>query len=110
MALSGLSGIENILQQMRAVVLAAQGNGASEADLAPRTSGFAAELERSLKRVSAAQSETTAQAKAFELGEPGVSLSDVMINMQKDSLAFNTLVQVRNKLVAAYKEISTMAV
>ena len=49
-------------------------------------------------------------AKAFELGAPDVSLNDVMVDMQKASIGFSTAIQVRNKLVAAYKEISSMAV
>ena len=110
MALSGLSGVEIMLQQMRAAVRAAQGNGATAADLTPQASSFAEELTRSLKRVSAAQNAATAQAKAFELGAPDISLNDVMIDIQKASLGFQTAVQFRNKLVAAYKEISAMSV
>lgn len=109
MAVQGLSGIESMLQQMRAVVHAAQNGVASPAELAPSPTGFAAELERSLKRVSAAQQAATAQAKAFELGAPDVALNDVMIDLQKASIGFQTAVQVRNRLVAAYREISSMA-
>lgn len=71
---------------------------------------FAAELSRSLQRVSAAQNDAAAQARAFQAGEPGVSLNDVMIDMQKASLAFQATVQVRNRLVAAYQEIASMPV
>jgi len=110
MAVSGLSGIESMLRQMRAVVQAAQSNGAGAAELAPEPAGFAAELQRSLQRVSAAQNAATRQAKAYELGAPDISLNDVMIDLQKSSIAFQTAVQVRNRLVAAYKEISSMSV
>jgi len=110
MAVSGLSGIESMLQQMRAVVRAAHGNGVPAAELAPRPAGFAAELHRSLQRVSAAQNAASNQAKAYELGAPDVSLNDVMIDLQKSTIAFQTAVQVRNRLVAAYKEISSMSV
>jgi flagellar hook-basal body complex protein FliE len=34
-----------------------------------------------------------------------VNLHDVMISLQKASLSFQTMVQVRNKLVTAYQEI-----
>jgi len=71
---------------------------------------FAAELNRSLQRVSAAQNHAATQAQAFQIGEPGVSLTDVMIDMQKASLAFQTTVQVRNRLIAAYQEIASMPV
>ncbi|OZI35145.1 flagellar hook-basal body complex protein FliE [Bordetella genomosp. 1] len=116
MAVSGLSGIESMLSQMRAVVRTAQSGGVSAADLSPgaadatRAVSFADELARSIKRVSSAQMAATAQSKAFELGAPNVSLNDVMIDLQKSSLGFQTTVQVRNRLVAAYKEISSMSI
>lgn len=112
MAVQNLSGIESMLQQMRAVVRAAEGGaGMAEPASALRAQGgFAAELQRSLKRVSEAQMASRAQAEAFELGAPNVSLNDVMIDMQKASIAFHTAVQVRNRMVAAYQEIASMQV
>jgi flagellar hook-basal body complex protein FliE len=106
-----LSSIENMLAQMRAVTRAAQGlpeQGASRA--AAPTGGFAAELARSLNRVSEAQNAAAGQARAFGLGEPGVSLNNVMIDLQKANLAFQGTVQVRNRLIDAYKEIANMAI
>ncbi|MFQ1061573.1 flagellar hook-basal body complex protein FliE [Bordetella trematum] len=107
---AGISGIENMLQQMRAVVRVAQNQAASPAELAPASGGFAAELQGAIRRVSQTQNAATAQAKAFELGAPDVSLNDVMIDLQKASLGFQAAVQVRNRLVAAYKEISSMSI
>ncbi len=51
-----------------------------------------------------------AQASAYELGAPNISLNDVMIDLQKANIGFQTAVQVRNRLVAAYKEISSISV
>ena len=48
--------------------------------------------------------------KAFAAGDDKVSLSDVMISMQKASIDFQATVQVRNKLVSAYHEIMNMQV
>ena len=112
MAIQNLSGIESMLQQMRAAVRAASGDTNVSGTMAAREAngGFAAELQRSLRRVSDAQQSSYAQAEAFELGVPGVSLNDVMINMQKASISFQTAVQVRNRLVAAYQEIASMQV
>jgi flagellar hook-basal body complex protein FliE len=39
-----------------------------------------------------------------------VSLSDTMIAMQKANIEFQTTVQVRNKMVAAYNDIMNMQV
>lgn len=106
-----LSSIENMLAQMRAVTRAAQGLPAQgEAQSVTASGGFAAELARSLNRVSEAQNAAAGQARAFELGDPGVSLNNVMIDLQKASLAFQGTVQVRNRLIDAYKEIANMAV
>ena len=46
----------------------------------------------------------------FGIGDDKVSLSDVMISMQKASIGFQATVQVRNKLVSAYHEIMNMQV
>ena len=110
MAVSGLSGIESMLQQMRVAVTKAETGNLAAGEAVAQPDGFAAELQRSIRRVTAAQNAATAQAKAFELGAPDVSLNDVMVDLQKASIGFRRAVQVRNKLVAAYKEISSMAV
>lgn len=110
MAVTGLSGIESMLSQMREVVSKAESGLSVGAAPLAQPDGFAAELQRSIRRVTAAQNAASAQAKAFELGAPEVSLNDVMVDMQKASIGFSTAIQVRNKLVAAYKEISSMAV
>ena len=110
MAVSGLSGIESMLQQMRVAVTKAETGNLAAGEAVAQPDGFAAELQRSIRRVTGAQNAATAQAKAFEMGAPDVSLNDVMIDLQKASIGFHTAVQVRNKLVAAYKEISSMAV
>ncbi|WP_424269566.1 flagellar hook-basal body complex protein FliE [Castellaniella sp.] len=106
-----LASVENLLSQMRAVTRASQGladqPGVAQADSA---GGFASELARSLNRVSHAQNAANAQARSFEMGDPNVSLSNVMIDLQKAGLSFQATVQVRNRLVEAYKEIANMAV
>ncbi|ARP81462.1 flagellar hook-basal body complex protein FliE [Bordetella genomosp. 9] len=118
MAIAGLAGIENMLERMRQVVRVAEGgaldgtNGMQAASNGASAigGGFAAELQRSLQRVSGAQNAAVTQAKAFELGAPNVSLNDVIVDMQKANVGFQTAVQVRNRLVSAYKEISSLTV
>ncbi|HRL20489.1 flagellar hook-basal body complex protein FliE [Alcaligenes sp. SDU_A2] len=111
MSISNLSSIEHVLAQMRAVAQAAGVPAApAQAASSPDKGGFAAELARSLSRVSQAQSAANAQAQAFQLGEPGIALNDVMIDLQKASIAFQATVQMRNRLVAAYQEVASMPV
>lgn len=71
---------------------------------------FADALKNTIAEVSEAQLNAGAQAKAFQMGDPSVNLSDVMISMQKASIGFQASVQVRNKLVSAYHEIMNMQV
>jgi flagellar hook-basal body complex protein FliE len=71
---------------------------------------FSELLRTSLERVNAVQQTAAGLGRAYELGDPAVSLTDLSIAMQKSSLAFQAATQVRNKLVAAYQEIMSMQV
>lgn len=71
---------------------------------------FADALKNSITQVSEAQTAASAKGKAFALGDDSVNLSDVMVSMQKASIAFQATVQVRNKLVSSYQEIMNMQV
>lgn len=113
METSPLAGVEHMLSQMREAVRTASAlspGGLPGPVPTQAQDGFAAELGRTLQKVSDAQNAAAAQARAFQAGEPGVSLPDVMIELQKASLAFQTTLQVRNRLVAAYQEIASMPV
>jgi len=100
--------IQSVLQQMRALTPAA-GAAAPRPEAAAGAGGsFGAELRKSLDSISGAQNSAYKQAEAFELGTPGVALNDVMIDLQKANVAFQTGLQVRNRLVAAYQEIMNL--
>jgi flagellar hook-basal body complex protein FliE len=101
-----ISSIESVLQQMRA--LAPSMSSAIGASSEVGAGGFAGELKKSLERISSAQEQAYGQAEAFEMGKPGVALNDVMVDLQKANIAFQTGVQVRNKLVSAYQDIMNM--
>ena len=47
---------------------------------------------------------------SIKAGAPGVELNDVMVDMQKASVAFEMGKQVRNRLVTAYKDVMNMQV
>ncbi|HBD31997.1 MAG TPA: flagellar hook-basal body complex protein FliE, partial [Cupriavidus sp.] len=90
-----ISSIEGMLQQMRATAQVA-GGGAAPQEASAATESFAGELQRSLQRLNATQDRAYGKAEAFEMGKAGVSLNDVMIDMQKANISFQTAVQVRN--------------
>lgn len=110
MSTPSLSSIESVLSQLRAVSASAAGQPKQAAADVHDNGGFAAELSRSLQRLSATQNQAYQQAQAFEAGAPDIALNDVMIDLQKANIAFQTSVQVRNRLVAAYQEIASMPV
>ncbi|MFO7325206.1 MAG: flagellar hook-basal body complex protein FliE [Pseudomonadota bacterium] len=69
---------------------------------------FAAVMKQGLDAVNATQQQAATLAARFERGEPGVELSQVMLESQKASVAFRATVEVRNRLVSAYQEIMNM--
>ncbi|RCU44572.1 MULTISPECIES: flagellar hook-basal body complex protein FliE [Corallincola] len=71
---------------------------------------FGGLLQNAIDGVNDVQSQAGQLRTAFEMGDRNVSLGDVMIASQKSSVAFQATVQVRNKLVEAYKEIMNMPV
>lgn len=76
----------------------------------PSQSDFSSMLTSALSHVNNLAQETGRMRSAVEMGDPNVSLAQVMIAGQKSSLAFEATVQVRNKLVEAYKDIMSMPV
>lgn len=98
-----------LLTQMRAMAAAAQGQ-APAVQNTPDNSGFGELLAKSINSVNELQKESGRLGDAFLSGDSGVSLAQVMIAKQKSSVAFEATVQMRNKLLSAYKEIMSMQV
>ena len=71
---------------------------------------FAGLLKASIQGVNEAQGAAAGMAAAFERGEADVSLPEVMIALQKASLSFQAMTEVRNRLVSAYQEIMSMPI
>jgi flagellar hook-basal body complex protein FliE len=71
---------------------------------------FSDALKGALESVNATQVKAENMGKSFAMGDDSVSLSDVMVSMQKASINFQATVQVRNKLVSAYHDIMNMQV
>ena len=67
-------------------------------------------LQAAVRGVSDAQGAAQSKAQAYQLGDDKVSLEEVMISMQRASLAMQGMVQVRNRLVEAYREVMNMQV
>ncbi len=101
--------ISQVLAEMRA--LQARASGISEAPAAQaQPSEFANLMKNSVDHVASMQNQATALADAFEAGDKSVDLTKVMLEVQKASLAFRAMTEVRNKLVDAYQQVMNMPV
>lgn len=67
-------------------------------------------MKTAVNQVNSLQQTSGSLATGFEMGDPNINLSDVMIASQKASVAFEATVQVRNKLVEAYQEVMRMSI
>nr|GEU28498.1 hypothetical protein [Tanacetum cinerariifolium] len=81
----------------------------TETTAAPKAE-FSDALKTALDAVNDSQMKSSEMGKKFAMGDDSVSLSDLMITMQKSSINFQAAIQVRNKLVTAYHDIMNMQV
>lgn len=106
-----VQGIDQLLGELKAMSAQAAGQAAPAKDAAnANTPDFADMLKQSLDQVNAMSTTAQGQQAAFQAGDPNADLQDVMVSLQKASLSFQTMVQVRNKLVSAYQEIMNLQV
>lgn len=120
--------IQAVLAQMRQVASRAglppsgvttgapHGVGAEGAGAVGRVPGsaqpaaFAEAMRNALRSVNEIQQSATALQTRFELGDERVSLPQVMVAMNRASLAFEATNQIRNRLLSAYQEVMRMQV
>lgn len=112
--------IQNVLNQMRVLKSQVQqgvaapdamGGMVGNAPVSKVEPGsFGNLLKRAVDGVNETQSTAKNMAAAYERGDPTVDLPQVMIGLQKASVSFQAMTQVRNKLVSAYEDISKMPI
>lgn len=102
--------IDQMLAQLTAAARLAQGAPPRPGGEGAGALDFAQVLKGALDQVNQAQIRAQQMAGEFSAGSPQVDLQDVMINLQKASLSFQQMVQVRNRLVSAYQDIMNMPV
>ena len=71
---------------------------------------FAAMLKGAIETVNGMQMESKDAQQRFEMGDKSLSLADVMVTKEKAGIAFEATLQVRNKVLEAYKQIMNMPV
>ena len=99
----------SILEQNRALQRAAGADIGEHAPAGEATGGFASALKGALGQVNALQEQSSAVSEAYEKGET-TDIAAVMLSRQRASLGFEATLQVRNKLLSAYKDIMSMPV
>jgi flagellar hook-basal body complex protein FliE len=109
---TNIANVESVLSQIRqyqAEVAGAANIPAVESGKTQGVSAFADSIKGAVQEVNEAQRVSKAMRSAYERGE-NIPLTDVVMSMQKSSLAFEATLQIRNKVLKAYEEIMNMPV
>jgi flagellar hook-basal body complex protein FliE len=96
--------VNMVLAQMRTMSLQAAG----PVEKASGNTDFSELLQQSIASINDSQLSASKMATEFEMGATNISLADVMVANQKASVSFQAMLQVRNKLVEAYKDVMNM--
>lgn len=73
------------------------------------STGFGDLLQQALGEVNAMQADASDAAESYEKGQTA-DIAEVMLKRQQASIGFEATLQVRNKLLSAYKDIMSMPV
>lgn len=122
-SVSGRSDINQVLAEMRNIRSQVQKPEALRPELSPgqinpsqstqpaqEIPKFGDLLSHAVNAVNDTQMQSSSLRTAYEQGDPGVSLAQVMIQSQKATVSFQALTQVRNKVIQAYEDIMKMPV
>jgi len=107
--------VQQVLAQMR--VLEAQAKSQINTDVisvdeaqSPQKTDFAEVLSNSINSVNETLMNSGEMVTKFEKGNSNITMAELVINMEKASVSFQAMTQVRNKLLTAYQEIMNMPV
>jgi flagellar hook-basal body complex protein FliE len=107
------ANIQSMLETLRSYQAQAAQNptdvpNATGAAAAPKAS-FGNLISGALDQVNALDNEASRLQTAYERGED-LPLTDVVLGMQKSSIAFEATLQIRNKVLKAYEDVLNMPV
>jgi len=119
-SVTGRADISQVLAEMRNLRAQIQPAEQLQPEISPtkiapssetkNVESFGSLLTSAIDSVNETQQKSGALQKAYEQGDPNVSITQVMIQSQKASVAFDAVTQVRNKVVKAYEDIMKMPV
>ena len=117
--MSGIDGIGGAMSVDRVMALRAQilernqalsrANAAGGAAAPTGPANFADSLTKALNSVNESQNVASDISASYERGET-IDIAKVMLARQQASVSFEATLQVRNKLLSAYKDIMSMPV
>lgn len=67
-------------------------------------------MSQAVGQVNEVQHASGAMQKSYLQGDSNIDITDVMIASQKAGVAFDAMVQVRNKLLEAYRDVMNMPI
>ena len=103
--------INQVLSQMNAIEAMAKGQIAqTKPGNQAEGHSFADMMQQAINQVNQSQSHAKELSTALEMGNPDVDIAQVMVAMQKSSVSFQALTEVRNKLLTAYQDVMNMPV
>ncbi|WBH15668.1 flagellar hook-basal body complex protein FliE [Sphingomonas radiodurans] len=112
----GVGGIDRVMAlraqilERNAALSRANASGAASVPSAPaQATSFATTMENALQSVNAQAQKASALSEAYDRGET-VDIAKVMLARQEASVGFEATLQVRNKILSAYKDIMSMPV
>ncbi|MCR5085109.1 MAG: flagellar hook-basal body complex protein FliE [Succinivibrionaceae bacterium] len=123
-----MAGLANMQRQMRelqqgAAPAPAQADAGEAAPLAVTGQGgvapvtaedsvgkFAGMLKDAFEDMNSTNNEANSMQQRFDLGDRSMTLADVMLSTQKARLSFEATMQIRNKVVEAYRQIMQMQI
>ena len=112
----GVGGIDRvmalraqILERNAALSRANTAGAAAPAGGAAPAANFGDTMETALKQVNEGQQKASALSESYERGDT-IDIAKVMLARQEASVGFEATLQVRNKILSAYKDIMSMPV
>ncbi|MBU2875634.1 flagellar hook-basal body complex protein FliE [Marinobacter salexigens] len=85
-------------------------DGPRQVDQVQETTSFNDMLGKAVNTVNDVQKNASELRTAYDMGDPNVDITRVMIAAQKSSVSFEALTQVRNRVVKAYESIMNMPI
>lgn len=117
--MNSTSGVDQILGQIKALrqqtpgIAGAPGSAPVSPPDAPgavKPAGFGDLFTQALNAANETSARSGDLKQAYLRGDDTVSLAQVMIASQKSDISFRSVVEVRNKMIDAYREVMRMSV